>query len=212
MNESKMLNYILGTTSKVEILRVLFESDDAMTGRRIASTADISPRSCQLSLDSLVKNKILFRKAIGRAYSYTLNRDHKMSWDLLRPIFDQEREIHKAAGQIITKGLRAYNKELVSVFWQLNLVRKSESLHFVVVTSKKKAVPADVVEKISNAVNLEHGYAVKGDVVSQQEFNKSYFSSEAAKKRFDQEFDKLKGATAADLLGLGKKRGRPKKG
>jgi|GEM_PF-5716029 len=206
MNQSKMLNYLLGTTSKVEILRVLFKSDDAMTGRRIASTAGISPRSCQLSLDSLVKNKALFRKAVGRAYSYTLNRDHKMVWDLLAPIFEDERGIHKKAGQLINKVSRPSSADIVSIFWNLTMTKKSESLKYVIVAkSKKSSVNKELVTKINEEVEKQFGYATKGEFVSAQEFSKKYFSSEAAKKRFDKEFDKLKGEAFADLVGLGKK-------
>lgn len=205
MNQSKMLNYLLGTTSKVEILRVLFESDDAMTGRRIAATAGISPRSCQLSLDSLVKNKALFRKAIGRAYSYTLNREHKMIWDLLAPVFEQERSIHKKAGQLISKHCRPLNDEVVSIFWTLDLVRKSETLKYVIVANGKKEVGKDLVSAINDDIEKQFGYASKGEVVTAANFGGKYFSSEAAKKRFAGSYEKLKGQNFADLVPMGKK-------
>lgn len=213
MNQSKMLNYLLGTTSKVEILRVLFESDDAMTGRRIAATASISPRSCQLSLDSLVKNKVLFRKAVGRAYSYTLNRNHKMSWTYLLPIFQQEKNIMKETGQQINRLCRSKNKEIASIFWRLKKQGKSEQLNFLIVSKKKKGAPdKEMVSKIEAAVTAGFGFATKGAVVAASEFSGKYFSSAAAKKRFENEFSKLKGSSFAELMGTTKKaKGREKK-
>jgi hypothetical protein len=211
MTQSKMLNYLLGTTSKVEILRTLFESDDAMTGRRIASTAKISPRSCQLSLDALVKVNALQRKAVGRAFSYSLNRDHKVVWDLLRPLFEAERQIHKDATAIISKFTRAASNDLVSVFWSLPGQKKSEGLNYVLVTkAKKSGVTDEMLAKINGAISAQYGFSAKGEVVAAADFNGSHFSSEAAKKRFSTDFIKLKGASFDELAGgaTAAKRGR----
>ena len=203
MNQSKMLNYLLGTTSKVEVLRVLFESDDAMTGRRIASTAGISPRSCQLSLDNLVKNKALSRKAIGRAYSYKLNREHKMVWELLAHVFEEEKNMLKKTCQVITKNCRPINNSVISIFYDLSMMKKSETFRYVVVT-KGKQESRGIVAKIDDEIERQFGYKVKGEIVPLKDFTTKYFTSEAAKKRFNDKFTKLKGETFANLFGKGK--------
>ncbi len=201
MNQSKMLNYLLGTTSKVEILRVLYESDDAMTGRRIASLAGISPRSCQLSLDSLVKNKALFRKAVGRAYSYTVNREHKMIWELLEPVFQKERVIHKEVIARVQKLARPSGPELVSLFWKLTTVRTGESAHFVAVINDKKTFPdKDLMKNITDIVTAEFGYDVKAEFVLTEDFNTKFLSSDKARKTFSRTYEKIKGAAFEELV------------
>lgn len=207
MSQSKMLNYLLGTTSKVEILRVLYESDDAMTGRRIAAMAGISPRSCQLSLDSLVGNKALFRKAVGRAYSYTLNRNHKMIWDLLFPVFKAEQTIHKDAGQKITRLCKPYNKFIKSIWWKLTLDKKSEYAHYVIVVAAKKGFPEkELIKKIDDSLALNFGFSAKCDVVKMSDFGKKYLSSARARKNFEKSFAKIKGLSFAELTGAKKKK------
>ena len=201
MTQSKMLNYLMGTTSKVEILRVLYESDDAMTGRRIASLAGISPRSCQLSLDSLVENQALFRKAVGRAYSYTINREHRMIWDLLRPVFEAERVLHKEVAQTILKGIRNHKDNVTSLFWHMDRKRKSESVQVLIVTEVKKSVPEkETVKAIEEALTKTFGFAVKGEVVDLAEFAGKVVGSPAALKRFEREWEKIKGAALSELV------------
>lgn len=209
MTKSKMLNYLLGTTSKVEILRVLYESDDAMTGRRIAATAGISPRSCQLSLDSLVSNKALFRKAVGRAYSYTLNKDHRMIWDLLQPVFEQESGIHREAAQQILKLCRKHSGDIVSIFWRFQRQRKSESVTVVLVVKQKKGFPdKELIKNMDEMIARRYGYAFRGEVVQVADFVHKYAGSEAARKRFSRDFEKVKGTSLADLLDTPKTPGK----
>ncbi len=212
MVQTKMLNYLLGTTSKVEILRVLYESDDAMTGRRIAAIAGISPRSCQLSLDSLVKNKALFRKAVGRAYSYTINRDHKVIWDLLEPVFEKERALNKDINQLFVKAMKPKQAAVKSAFLTISHARTGETAKFVVVANLKKAEEKELSEILENALNLNYGFAVQGMVVSEADFKAKVVGSDAAKRRFDLEYEKVKGATLVDLVGEFKASGKKGKG
>lgn len=201
MVQSRMLNFLLGCTSKVEILRVLFESDDAMTGRRIASLAGISPRSCQLSLDSLVKNRAIFRKAVGRAYSYTLNREHKMVWDQLRLIFEHERNLNKEAAQVVVKLFKPYPQNFLSLFWSLNYDRTSEVARYLIVVEKRKEIPEkDLVKQIALSIERLYGFASEGEIISQADFT-SKFSSDNARRRFDRDFEKIKGLSFGELTG-----------
>lgn len=199
--QSKMLNYLLGTTSKVEILRVLYESDDAMTGRRIASTAGISPRSCQLSLDSLVKNKALFRKAVGRAYSYTLNREHRVVWELLKPLFEQERALHKDVTSLITRASKPFGESVISVFWRLNQERKSEAAQLVIIVDdKKKGADKEVVKKLEDEIEARFGFTCKTDIVVRADFATKFLANDAARKRFARDFIKVRGLAYNELV------------
>lgn len=201
MPQTKMLNYLMGTTSKVEIMRVLFESDDAMTGRRISNLAGISPRSCQLSLDNLVKNKALYRKAIGRAYAYTVNREHKMIWDLLRPVFEAEREIHKAATAAVQRVCKPH-EAIVSVWWKLHHQRVGEDVRLIVVVDRKRTFSErELLEQLGKAMQTEFGFECAGEVVEVSEFGPKYVGSDATRKRFEREFERVKGLSLTELAG-----------
>lgn len=207
MTQSKMLNYLTGTTSKVEILRTLFENGIPMTGRRIASTAGISPRSCQLSLDALVKVNALHRKAMGRAFTYSLNADHRAINDLLRPLFLAEAQVARDAAQAILKHVRSISQEIAAIFWRIERVKKSETLHYVVVVKNRKNVlGSDIVAKVEQAVVAQWGFPVKAEAVTTTEFAGSYLPTEDARKRFAAGFAKLKGASFEELVGAPKRK------
>ncbi|RJO67350.1 MAG: hypothetical protein C4523_09905 [Myxococcales bacterium] len=211
MKQSRILNYLLGTTSKVEILRVLFESDDAMTGRRIAATAGISPRSCQLSLDSLVKNKALFRKAVGRAYSYTLNREHKVVWELLRPIFEQERLVHREIAKIVQHGTRAH-VGLVAIWYKLVPSRKSEAVNYLLLVEEKKGFPTkEVATLVDEAITMRFGCQVKGEIADLNDLASKHLATISARERFEREWTKLKGPSVNELLDASAKKNAAKK-
>ena len=203
MQESKILNYLAGTISKVEILRVLFENDDAMTGRRIALIGGLSPRSCQLSLDNLVKNKVLFRKAIGRAYAYTINREHMVASDLLLPIFEQEKQLHKEVNKLMQQVLRPYGKQIVATYWKLNCQRKNESVNIAVAVNAKKGFPTkELTEKFETEVSTKFGFETKCEVVQASEYAGKFLGSASVQDSFAKDWMKTKGLSITELLEL----------
>lgn len=60
------------------VLAVLARTDKPLTGRTVASLVEphTSLRGVQLTLDDLVLHGVVAREKAGRAYLYTLNRDH----------------------------------------------------------------------------------------------------------------------------------------
>ena len=60
------------------VLAVLARTDKPLTGRTVASLVQphTSLRGVQVTLDALVANGVVSRERAGRAYLYTLNRDH----------------------------------------------------------------------------------------------------------------------------------------
>jgi len=90
LTEDQVINPILNCNSKIDILRVLARAEDPLTGRRIALLGGISGRSCQLSLQALTEAGILIRKVVGRAHTYTLNRDHRLVREVVIPLFQTE--------------------------------------------------------------------------------------------------------------------------
>lgn len=93
MQARRFLNNFFSCHSKIDILRTIIESEEPQSGRQIAAKAGLSPRSCQLSLDELVKLRALHRREAGKAYYYSVNLENQLVTDLIIPIIQQEERL-----------------------------------------------------------------------------------------------------------------------
>ncbi|MDB5036825.1 MAG: hypothetical protein JWQ35_353 [Bacteriovoracaceae bacterium] len=59
--------------ARLEVLRILFETDAPLKLRRIADLADVSMRPLQLAVASLKKAGLINRKKVGQAFFFELN-------------------------------------------------------------------------------------------------------------------------------------------
>ncbi len=98
MQARRFLNNFFSCHSKIDILRTVINSEEPQSGRQIASKAGLSPRSCQLSLDELVRLNALNRREAGKAYYYTVNLDNQIVTNLIIPIIQQEERL---TGQVV---------------------------------------------------------------------------------------------------------------
>lgn len=89
----RLLNNFFSCHSKIDILRTIITSEKPQSGRQIATQAGLSPRSCQLSLDDLVRLNALKRDSAGKAYYYYVNLDNQIVTDLIIPIIQQEERL-----------------------------------------------------------------------------------------------------------------------
>ncbi len=92
MRFDKPLNEILGTRSKVALLRVLLQTEGEYTGRDLARLVDVDHKACYLALNHLVDEGIVRMRRIGQASAYSLNRDHA-AMEMLKPLFEKERAL-----------------------------------------------------------------------------------------------------------------------
>ena len=84
------LNTILGTQSKVFVLRVLLRAGKPLTGRAVERLSGLSNRATMLALDALVEARAVTRRASGRAYLFALNRNNYLVMKAIRPAFNAE--------------------------------------------------------------------------------------------------------------------------
>lgn len=112
------LNDILGTQSKVRVLRELATREDAVTGREAGRLADLSPRSAQQALSALHGMGIVRRQEGGRSYLYRLNRQHYLVQHALEKLFRAERrsveELFEQLRGILSTAAQATGTEIVS--------------------------------------------------------------------------------------------------
>ena len=95
MSSFSPLDAIFGTSSSVKVLRILADSDHDLTGRQIASLAELNAMTCQNTLNRLRDTGILEVRQAGRAYLYQLKeRDHLVT-NMILPLFRKERAFLK---------------------------------------------------------------------------------------------------------------------
>lgn len=83
------LDYILGTTAKVRLLRALLPLDSPATGREAERLAGVSHPSAARALDDLAALGVLNRTATQAAHLYRINREHDLV-PLLESLFERE--------------------------------------------------------------------------------------------------------------------------
>ena len=114
------LNEILGSRTKIKVLRVLAGSELDLTGRQVARKAGLNAMTCQNTLNRLRDSGILEVRQAGRAYLYQLKeRDHLVS-NMILPLFRKERAFLKDQ-------LAAFSSRLRGVAASAYLIESSSS-------------------------------------------------------------------------------------
>ena len=114
------LNEILGSRTKIKVLRVLAGSELDLTGRQVARKAGLNAMTCQNTLNRLRDSGILEVRQAGRAYLYQLKeRDHLVS-NMILPLFRKERAFLKDQ-------LGAFSSRLRGVAASAYLIESSSS-------------------------------------------------------------------------------------
>lgn len=183
MQARRFLNNFFSCHSKIDILRTIIQSDEPQSGRQIASAAGLSPRSCQLSLDHLVKLKALNRRESGKAYYYTVNLDNQIITDLIIPIIQQEERLtDKVVEQIRKKLAKSINGSL-GVYYLESWPRawgskgKGALLLNVVSNGKKPTETEKVLKELRSFLLETFGLPSEYKVLSREEFAKIAKSS-----------------------------------
>jgi len=84
------LNAILANRSQLMVLRALHHADGSLTGRGVERACGLSNRATMMALDALVEMRAVYVEVNGRAYLYSLNRNHYFVRKALAPAFEAE--------------------------------------------------------------------------------------------------------------------------
>lgn len=90
MNWSRPLDHVLGSRSKVALLRCLLRTRGEHSGRELARVTGLDPKTCHAALQDLARQGIVQYRRMGTALSYTLNDRHVWVRDGLAPLFQME--------------------------------------------------------------------------------------------------------------------------
>ncbi|MFH1258396.1 MAG: nucleotidyltransferase domain-containing protein [Elusimicrobiota bacterium] len=100
---NKPLDYILGQSSKIKILRFLILSQAQLNGREIAKSVGLSHVKVHYALKDLYRQGLVNLRSVGKSLIYWLNEEHFLVKNILRPIFEKESGILNFLVQSITK-------------------------------------------------------------------------------------------------------------
>lgn len=100
------LDTILAGASHVAVLRVLAPTRAGATGREIARQAGIDPHSALDALAALEQAGLVRRQTAGRAYLFTLNRNHYLWQKALNVLFPSERSFQDEVIRVIESKLK----------------------------------------------------------------------------------------------------------
>ena len=84
------LDRIFARPSQLTVLRVLYHSDEPITGREIERRCGLSNRATMYALEALVDIAAVDRDAHGNAYWYSLNTQNYLIAKPVRQAFEAE--------------------------------------------------------------------------------------------------------------------------
>jgi predicted nucleotidyltransferase len=107
MRLTNALDPVLGSPTKVRLLRSLMESDRrGRTGRELARQALVSTAQSARDLKELAEVGIVDRAVSGRSYTWRLNEDHIL-YEPLRSLFSHEASLRVCLARTLSTELRS---------------------------------------------------------------------------------------------------------
>lgn len=158
------LDDILGSESKLRVLRFLCRKGGEWSGRRLAAELSMNPVTAHRALRGLRDATLLDLRKSGSGFSYSLRDSHTLVRGLLRPLFEEEA---RAPGHLadllreqIRKGLKA---DVVSAALYGSVARRQEQpasdidLFVLVSSAHAKRKVQEGFDRLWQALSAEFG-------------------------------------------------------
>lgn len=152
MKIHKVLESIFGSQAKVNILRVLFNSPQPLSGRQVGELSGLTHRGAIQAMESLVELGVVRQRKVGNAYQYSLSRGNIFVEKIIITCIKTESGLFDDLKRDIVAN---FAKDAISLILYGSLVRGEEKkgsdidVLAVVKDEKKKAA---VEEKMASAV------------------------------------------------------------
>ena len=108
-----MMETIFAGKSRLRMLRCLYDSSRALTGRELARRSGLSPQQAHNVLKGLVAFGIVELTIAAPAHLFILNRRHWVFTDVVRVIFDSEKAWLDELLRELSRGLPSLVKSLI---------------------------------------------------------------------------------------------------
>ena len=150
---------IIASLPKLRLLRHLWSSGAPHTGRELARAVGLDPKNASIALRELTASGLVHRRSAGRAFLYSLNSDNYVVSEILRRIFESERNWLQA---LATEVREVAGRHVDSIVLYGSLAREQarpdSDIDFLVIV-RSQVDPAVILERInSHRLRLEERY------------------------------------------------------
>jgi len=116
MRLERALNAILGSATKLGLLRTMYRSPERRwTGRELARSAGVSTAQSARDLGELADTSLVLREVVGRSYSWQLNRSHVL-FGALGDLFVRESSLRSELLREVSQAIPPARPERVRLF------------------------------------------------------------------------------------------------
>ncbi len=154
-----MLVQIVGTTSRVRVIRALFRLGQA-SGREVSREGGLPPSCAKAALDELVDLGLVSRSRQRRRHVFALNPAHPFYGPLLRLFEEENAVVHRVADAVQAVCADGPFRGFQLVRIGVDSVRGTVSVH---VTPKPGDMQGALRERVVAALRSRHGLGL--DVV-----------------------------------------------
>jgi predicted nucleotidyltransferase len=173
MRIERALNPILGSTTKLGLLRTMYRSPDRRwTGRELARSAGLSTAQSARDLGELADTSLLLREVIGRSYVWRLNPSHVL-FDALLDLFAREEGLRPELLRDVAEAIPPARPERVRLFGSIARGDAREDsdvdLFLQVRTPVERAGVEEAVGRIRSRIWSRYGNPVSALVYTRAE-------------------------------------------
>lgn len=137
------LDHLLGSVSKIRILRFLIRTNAELNGREIAAAIGLSHVQCHAALKMLARHDMVVMRHAGKSILYRLNTDNLTVQKILIPLFEQETQLQETLRKIVTSSLKKPVPKSVILFgsFATGKARPDSDIDLLVIAAHKKDFP-----------------------------------------------------------------------
>ena len=161
------LDDVLGSESKIRVLRFFCRKGGEWNGRRVAAELAMNPVTTHKALRELHQATILDFRKVGSNFIYSLRDNHYLVRKLLRPLFQHEAGAQERLVQLLRQGFDARLwSEVVTVAIYGSVARRQErptsdiDLLVLVKSEEAKRDVRQALDRLWEAVTNEFGNAL----------------------------------------------------
>ena len=167
------LNPVLGSETKLGLLRTMFDAPDRKwTGRELARAARVSVAQAARELRQLADTSLVAREVVGKSYSWQLNPGHVL-WPVLRDLFRQESCLRSELIVDLAQGLRPAKVERARLFGSIPRGEERNDsdidLFLEVSDASERASAEEAVDRVRSRLWDRYGNAVSALIYTRAE-------------------------------------------
>lgn len=152
MKTRNVIESIFGSSARIHILRVLFNSPQPLSGRQVGELSGLTHRGAIHAMESLVKLGAVKQRKVGRAYQYSLSRNNIFAEKIITPCIKAEAGLFDGLREDIAK---SFGRDTISLVLYGSLARGEEETSSdidVIAVVKDKRKKSEIEAKAASMI------------------------------------------------------------